>query len=200
MSQDNPWKKSWWSLNRFEINLAISSKPLPRPSLRSSWIPGRVSMVLTHLRQQSQYDRWSQERVTTYSMLNTRSLVNRVRYQKNVGWWVGFGYPLSTGYSQHVQRGRQALHCLIGRHGHMVTHSVWPKAAASINAVQPSLSTWYSFDWKCNISVHFCLFNIAHCIDGVDSGMPANPGHGPRVISSTCYVQSGEPVVILYHL
>ena len=51
---------------------------------------------------------------------------------------------------------------------------------------------------KYAISVYFCIFNIAHCIDGVHSGMPANPGHGPRVISSTCYVQSGEPVVILW--
>ena len=36
----------------------------------------------------------------------------------------------------------------------MVTHSVWPKAAASINAVQPSLSTLYGLDEIRNI----CIF------------------------------------------
>ena len=148
MSQDNPWKKSWWSLNWFEINLAISSKPLPRPSLRSSWIPGRVSMVLTHLRQQSQYDRCGQERVTTYSMLNTRSLVNRVNYKKMLdgGLDLGTCWALCT-VNMFNEDNKLSIVLLVDRvSGHMVTHSVWPKAAASINAVQPSLSTLYSLD------------------------------------------------------
>ena len=132
-------------------------------------------------------------------MLNTRSLVNWVRYKKNVGWRVGFGYPFSTGYSQHVQRGQQAQHCLIGREGQWsLTQCGQRQLPPSMLCSLPCPPGIVSIEYA--ISVYFCIFNIAHCIDGVDSRMPANPGHCPRVISSACYVQSGEPVVILYHL
>ena len=134
-------------------------------------------------------------------MLNTRSLVNRVNYKKcwMAGWiWVPVEHCAQSTCSTRTTSSALSYWST----GSVVTWSLTqcgqrllpPSMLCSL--LCPPCIVWI----KCAISVYFCIFNIAYCIDGVDSGMPANPGHCPRVISSTCYMQSGEPVVILHHL
>ena len=127
----------------------------------------------------------------------TRSLVNRVRYKKKC-WVAGWIRVPVEHWVQSTCSTRTTSSALVD----MVT---WSLTQCGQRQLPPSMLCSLPcppcIDWiEYAIPIYFCIFNIAHCIDGVDSGMPANPGHGPRVISSTCYVQSGEPVVILYHL